>query len=201
MPVMNAQAIAQVFAGLDREIWIVTAANGGRRGGLAATFVSQASIAPEAPRVLVGLAHGHHTTGLVSASGALAMHLIDETQLDWVWRFGTQSGRETDKLDGCELRQGETGSPLLIDALAWLDCRVETEMDTGDRVIFLAEVIDGGWRQAEDGAKSLGAKPLTVDRMLALAPEENRRQLKEQTARDAQRDVEAIRAWRGRKRT
>ncbi len=56
---------AALFARTDRELWLLTAAAGGRRGGLIATFVSQASIVPDLPRVVVGLAKQHHTWQLV----------------------------------------------------------------------------------------------------------------------------------------
>ena len=65
------------------------------------------------------------------------MHLIDETQLDWVWRFGLQSGSDVDKLAGLQSHTGATGSPLLPEALAWFDCRVESRLDSGDRTVYL----------------------------------------------------------------
>ena len=126
---MSAEA---VFALLDRELWLVTAAAGGRRGGLIATFVSQASLPAGLPRVLVGLARQHHTWGLVEASKAFALHLLTEEHLDWVWRFGLRSGRDGDKLDGLAVRAGTSGSPLLTDAPGWLDCRVEARLETGE---------------------------------------------------------------------
>ena len=66
---MDLTAASTLFAWLGRELWLVTAQAGGRRGGLIATFVNQASIVPEMPRVLVGLARQHHTWELVEASG------------------------------------------------------------------------------------------------------------------------------------
>src|SRR6516225_194631 len=95
---------ASLFARTDRELWLLTAAAGGRRGGLIATFVSQASIVPDLPRVVVGIAKQHHTWGLIEASGAFALHLLSADELDWVWRFGLQSGRDSDKLDGLATR-------------------------------------------------------------------------------------------------
>src|SRR5438045_1414450 len=95
---MDPGAIAGLFAALDREVWLVTAAAGGRRGGLIATFVNQASIVPDLPRVVIGLARQHHTWELVEASGAFALHLLGEEHLDLVWRFGLPSGRIVDKL-------------------------------------------------------------------------------------------------------
>jgi flavin reductase (DIM6/NTAB) family NADH-FMN oxidoreductase RutF len=185
---MDADASAALFAELDRELWLLTAAAGGRRGGLIATFVSQASLVPELPRVLVGLAKQHHTWGLVEGSGAFALHLVDEPHLDWVWRFGLHSGRDGDKLEGLATQPGATRSPLLTGAPGWLDCRVEARLDTGDRTVYLAEVVDA--RLSRPGA------PLTVKRLLQLAPPEYLRELKEQLARDSAVDAAAIRAWR-----
>src|SRR4051812_44968469 len=96
---MNTAAVGQLFARLDRELWVITAA-ASRRGGLVATFVSNASIVPELPRLLVGVAKQHHTWGLIEASGAFAAHLIGEQHVGWVERFGLHTGRDRDKLDG-----------------------------------------------------------------------------------------------------
>jgi flavin reductase (DIM6/NTAB) family NADH-FMN oxidoreductase RutF len=179
---------ATLFAQLDRELWLLTAAAGGGRGGLIATFVSQASLVPELPRVLVGLAKQHHTWGLVEASAAFALHLLDEQHMEWVWRFGLRSGRDGDKLHGLAVQTGVSGSPVLAEAPGWLDCRVEARLDTGDRTVYLAEVVAS--RLDRPG------RPLTVKRLLELAPAERLRELKEQVARDSAVDAAAIRAWR-----
>src|SRR4051812_23946899 len=163
---MNLEEADALFRRLDRELWLVTARAGERRGGLIATFISQASIVPGLPRIILGLAKQHHTWGLVEAGGAFALHLIGEEQLDWVWRFGLQSGREHDKLGGLETRAGASGAPILADAPGWLDCRVEARLDTGDRTVYLAEVLD---------ARSPGSRPiLTVGRLRPLIPDDRR---------------------------
>ena len=111
----------------------MTAAADVNRGGLIATFVSQASIVPELPRVVIGIARQHFTWQLIEQTGAFALHLLGDEHLPWVWRFGLRSGRQGDKLDGIASRAGKTGSPILPDALAWLEARVEGRLDTGDR--------------------------------------------------------------------
>ena len=114
------------------------AADGPRRGGLIATSLAQASIAPELPRIRISLAHRHHTCELVKASGVFAAHLLTEDRLDLVWRFALEHGHTTDKLAGLKLRTSpRTGSPLLADALGWLDCQIEVTLDAGDRLVFL----------------------------------------------------------------
>src|SRR4051812_48836551 len=118
---MDVTAATTLFARLDPEVWLVTAQapGGGPRGGLIATHVAPASIAAELPRVAVGLAKQHHTWGLVEASGAFALHLLGADDLDLVWRFGLDSGRDLDKFAGLEPppRRGATGSPLLAGAV------------------------------------------------------------------------------------
>ena len=185
---MDTEAIARVFASLDSTIWLVTACAGSRRGGLIATFVNQASIVASMPRVVIGLAKQHHTWELVHANSAFGLHLLGENQIDWVWRFGLRSGRTEDKLAGLRL-EARGNSPLLADALAWFDCRVEASLDTGDRTLFLGEVSD--YRLLSP------APPLTMKRLLELASPEKLQQLKESLHRDAAVDAVAIRAWRG----
>jgi flavin reductase (DIM6/NTAB) family NADH-FMN oxidoreductase RutF len=185
---MDTRAVSDLFRRLDRELWVVTARAGDRRGGLIATFVSQASIVPSLPRMIVGLAKSHQTWALVEASGAFALHLIGDEHLDWVWRFGLRSGRDFDKLDGLATHAGASGAPILTEAIGWLDCRVEARLDTGDRTVYLAEVLD---------ARSPGSRPiLTVSRLRPLVPDDRRIELEEQMARDIGIDTEAINAWR-----
>ena len=130
---MNVAAISALFRQVDREVWLVTAQAGGRRGGLIATCVAQASIVPELPRVFVGLSRQHYTWELVETSGAFGLHLLADDQIDWVWHFGVQSGRDQDKFAGLKVQPSPAGSPILSDALGWLDCRVEAKLESGDR--------------------------------------------------------------------
>ncbi len=185
---MNVEQIAKIYGQLDPPLWLVTAAHGDRRGGFIATTVTQASIVAGMSRQLITVNKCHNTHELIEASGAFALHLIDETQLDLVWRFGLQSGRDVDKFSGLRFETGESGSPLLPEALAWFDCRVETHMDSGDRTIYLAAVIDGRLQRT--------APPLTSRRFFSIAPPDKKRIMDEQYATDSRLDALAIQQWR-----
>ena len=97
-------------------------------------------------------------------------------------------GRQSDKLEGLSTHAGMTGSPIWADALAWLEARVEGRLETGDRTLYLAEVVDGRWQRH--------APALTVKRLVQQAPPDKLQQLKEQMAYDQAVDAAAIRAWR-----
>jgi len=188
---MSLSQVSQIWTEVDPVIWLVASRSGNASGGLIATFVNQASIVPESPRMLIGLSRQHHTWGLIEASGAFALHLVDEEHLDWVWRFGLQSGRNADKLVGMNFKLGATGSPLLTEARSWLDCRVEARLNTGDRTVYLAEVVEAYHRTR--------SPILTVQRLLQLVPADKLQLLNELHERDAAVDAQAIRAWRNQK--
>jgi flavin reductase (DIM6/NTAB) family NADH-FMN oxidoreductase RutF len=184
-------AFAEIFERLDRELWLVTARAGEKSSGLIAAHVSGVSLVPTLPRVTISLAKHHYTHELIEASGAFAMHLVDETQIDWVWRFGIPTGRDVDKFEGHSVSTGVSGAPILSDALAWVDCRVEARMDTGDRTVYLAEVLE-----ARVGKRGDGRGTLTFKRLLELAPADRLRELKAAMARDIEIDRAAILEWR-----
>ena len=185
---MDIIQIRRIYGQLNTPVWLVTAAHGSSRGGMIATTVTQASIVEWMPRQIFTMNKRHNTHALIEASGAFAMHLIDESQLDLVWRFGMQSGRDIDKLSGVPFQEGETGCPLLTQALAWLECRVEARLDSGDRTIYLAEVVAGELRR--------GDQPLTNQRLFELASADKQQIMREQYDEDARLDALAIQQWR-----
>jgi flavin reductase (DIM6/NTAB) family NADH-FMN oxidoreductase RutF len=187
---VSIEAASEIFDRLDRELWVVTSRDGERTSGLVATYVANVSLVPALPRVTIAIAKHHFTHELIEASGAFCIHLVSEDQIDWVWRFGIPTGRDVDKLSELATSTAASGSPILADAMGWMDCRVESRMDTGDRTIFLGEVLDAGC-----GGQGAG-KPLTFKRLMELAPAERLQELKQMMDRDVAIDRAAILEWR-----
>lgn len=186
-PSASASAVEALFQRLDRELWLVSAASGGRLGGLIATLVSQVSIGSACPRVIVSIAKQHNTWTLIESSGVFGLHLIAEDQLELVWRFGLVSGLEIDKFEGLEVRAGSSGAPILPHVPGWLDCRVLSTLDIGDRTIFLAEVLDA----AVDASRPI----LTASKLFERASPEQLRQLEANYQNDQQIQDALALAW------
>jgi flavin reductase (DIM6/NTAB) family NADH-FMN oxidoreductase RutF len=146
--------IDAAFRLMDHEIWIITAADGDRRGGLLATWVTAASIDRQRPVLLAGIAPNHFTAELVQASRAFAAHLLRPDQVELAWNFARDSGRIRDKLAGLMVASGHTGSPILADCLASFDCRVFARYSAGDRLFFWGDVV-GALRAPLPESKSL----------------------------------------------
>jgi len=190
MTPVDPQAIDEVFQLLDRPVWIITAAAGPRRGGLVATWVSQASLDVGRSVLLAAIAPTHFTAELILESQAFAAHLLTREQIEHAWRFGLGSGRQRDKLSGIEVTTAETGSPILPDVLAWLDCRVIKHYDAGDRLLFWADVLAG--------RRTDGQPPLREHELLGLASPEQKRRLKDNLLSDIGLLRPLADAWRQR---
>ncbi len=180
--------IESVFRLVNREVWIVTAADGERRGGLVATWVSQASIDREAPTSAIALATNHFTRELVDGSGAFALHLISSEQIDLVWRFALGSGQDRDKLSGVDSTVGDTGSPILQNVLASLECRVIDRHDGGDRIYYWADVV--GSSPPRSGS------PLCEQELFEKASDEQTGALREAMLADVEIQRPLLASWR-----
>ncbi len=180
--------IDSIFRLVNREVWIVTAANGERRGGLVATWVSQASMDTESPTVLAGIAPNHFTAELIDASGSFAVHLISMQHIEAAWSFAIGSGRMRDKFEHIAAASGETGSPILRDCLAWLECRVFARLDAGDRIYYWADVVASGMPGS--------GLPLCEHELIAATNEEQRRHLIEDRQSDILLQRPQREAWR-----
>ena len=179
---------------IDREIWVVTANAGERRGGLVATWVSAASIDRERPVLMAGIAPNHYTAELIDASGAFAAHLLRADQVELAWNFAKDSGRGRDKLAGVPTKN-TPGPPLLADCLVWFDCRVFARHDAGDRLFYWADVI------AAEHAKMAGTEnatgtPLREHAFIRGLSDEQRRQLAADRDADVAVQRPLLEQWR-----
>jgi flavin reductase (DIM6/NTAB) family NADH-FMN oxidoreductase RutF len=176
------------FRRVVQTIWIVTAQDGARRGGLVATWAGRASIDAQRPVAMAAIADNHFTRQLIDGSQAFALHLISAEQAALAWRFGIGSGNAADKLEGVPHEIGESGSPILRDCLAWFDCRVFARYAAGERICFWADVLDA--------ASISDANPMTDHALFALASDEQQQQLRSGLQADVEQQAPLHQAWR-----
>jgi flavin reductase (DIM6/NTAB) family NADH-FMN oxidoreductase RutF len=185
---MEHLGIKGLFDSLDPVLWLITAQSGSRRTALIATFVSPTPINNRQPHIIAGISRHHFTHELAEASGTMALHLITEEHMEWVWRFGAQSGRFIDKLANMKMRQSKIGNPILTEAMGWLDCEIEDSLNIADRTLFVLRVREGGLNQKQ-------TKPLSLKRMKELAPPDRLRRLEEVLEHDGITSTPNVQAW------
>ena len=139
---MDAQGVAEITGLLWGPLVVLTSAWRGEANGMIAATAMRAFIIPEHPRVSVLVWKFNHTYKLIEQSRVFALNLLGAAQLDKVRAFGFNSGHERNKLADVAYATKTTGSPILPDILAYLDCKVVESMDGGDVTCYLADVVD-----------------------------------------------------------
>jgi flavin reductase (DIM6/NTAB) family NADH-FMN oxidoreductase RutF len=144
-------AVTETLAMLWSPLLAITTYHQGRSNGLVAATGVFASLVPEAPRILIELTKSSLTHDLVLASRVFALHILPATpndalttSLSLVRTLGMRSGHDGDKMAGLAARPGVTGSPILAEALTYVEARVVATLDAEELTIFLADVVDGG---------------------------------------------------------
>lgn len=118
---------------------VTTRTPDGRACGLTANTVTSLSLDPLL--VLVCVEKSADTHDCIRSAHAFAVNILNSEGERMARRFAAW---EIDrKFDGLAYHEEQTGSPVLDDALAWVDCRLHSEYDGGDHTIFVGEVLAG----------------------------------------------------------
>ncbi len=139
--------VAALFKTISSGVYVVGAAHGQQRNAFTASWVMQASFNPL--MLSLSINPGNTSYRLIKAARAFAVSVLAREQMDLARHFGTQSGREHDKLAGQAWRAGITGAPILSEALSYFDCRLCFTRRAGDHVLVVGRVIDGAIFRSE----------------------------------------------------
>src|ERR671918_545390 len=113
-------------------VTIVTGHGPDGPSGLAANSFASVSLDP--PLVLVCMANTSTTWPAIRDSGHFAVNILGEHQEDTSRRFSAKGG---DRFEGVGWAPGKTGSPVLRDAIAYVDCVLDAEYEGGDHMIVV----------------------------------------------------------------
>jgi flavin reductase (DIM6/NTAB) family NADH-FMN oxidoreductase RutF len=137
---LNSDAKKVVLRMIPYGIYILTAQD--EQGGIAAATVNWATQTAFAPPLLVvGVKADSGTYQTVKASGHFALNMLGKDQKALAFTFFRPADLSDGKISGQAYRKGETGAPILIDALGALECRISTIVEQGDHHIIVGEVV------------------------------------------------------------
>jgi flavin reductase (DIM6/NTAB) family NADH-FMN oxidoreductase RutF len=112
--------------------------------GLTASAVASVSLNPTLVLVCVDRASASH--GWIEQAGVFALSILAGGRGETLARRFSTGGLE-ERFRGTAWRTERTGSPILEDALAWLDCSVTSAVQAGDHTIFIGEVLSADARE------------------------------------------------------
>jgi flavin reductase (DIM6/NTAB) family NADH-FMN oxidoreductase RutF/rubredoxin len=135
---INYEALFKVSYGL----YIVCSGSKEKGNGYISNTVFQVTSDP--PRFATCCNKDNHTANMISDSGVFSVSVLQQDAgVRTIGTFGYKSGKDADKLNGMEVRYGETGVPIVLnDAIAYLEFKVQESIDVGTHLMFIGELIN-----------------------------------------------------------
>jgi flavin reductase (DIM6/NTAB) family NADH-FMN oxidoreductase RutF len=132
-------------------VTVVTTVHEGKLRGVTVSAFASVSLNP--PLILICIANESESKEWIAESGVFAVNILSDEQEFLAERFAARAPLVNARFDGAPYHTAITGSPILVDSLAWYDCRVEASHDGGDHTIFVGRVEAVGF-------ESEGKQPL-----------------------------------------
>lgn len=134
---INFEALFKISYGL----YIVSAGSNEYGNGFVSNTVFQVTSDP--PRFAACCNKDNHTAGLIQSGGSFSVSVLQaDAAATTIGTFGFKSGKDLNKMEGMELKYGETGVPIVLnDAIAYLECRLVDTYDVGTHLIFIGELV------------------------------------------------------------
>jgi flavin reductase (DIM6/NTAB) family NADH-FMN oxidoreductase RutF len=130
-------------------VFVLSVDANGKPSGMIASWVTQTSFHP--PLISVAIGKTRNTYTLVKQSREFVIAIANKALEPAVKIFGTKSGRNVDKFAETKIQYTNSKylkTPILTDATFNFECKVINEVETGDHVLFIGEVV-AAWRNEE----------------------------------------------------
>lgn len=120
-------------------VTVITAAPQGVPVGMAVGSFSSVSLEP--PLVAFFAGKGSSSWPKIQAAGSFCVNILAEAQEDLCRRFAS---KEENKFAGLGWTTTSSGSPLISEVLAWIDCDIDSVTEAGDHWCVMGRVRDLG---------------------------------------------------------
>ncbi|HEY9637104.1 MAG TPA: diflavin flavoprotein [Coleofasciculaceae cyanobacterium] len=132
------KALGRVSGGL----YIITAKKGDIKGAMLASWVSQASFQPLG--LTIAVAKDRAIESLMQVGDRFVLNVLEEGNYQGLMKhFLKRFPPGADRFAGVKTQPADNGSPILTDALAYMECKVGTRMELSDHWIVYATVDAG----------------------------------------------------------
>jgi flavin reductase (DIM6/NTAB) family NADH-FMN oxidoreductase RutF len=131
------KAMRQLTGGVS----VVTAGRGRDISGMTVTSVSSLSVDP--PALIVSINRESSSWPLLKRYGFFGVNILTPDQIDIAERFTGKGGlKGADRFAGAGWMTRASGVPLLVGALAAIDCEVEDIVERHSHAIVIGRVLD-----------------------------------------------------------
>lgn len=151
---MDLEAKRIALRKIPHGVYVVGVSLDGQRNAFTATWLTQVSFTP--PLVAVGIKKESHSLQMIQQGKVFSVNILGKAHKPLAEHFVKPAAVIGEKLATVPHQLGKTGTPILNDAIAYVECEVrEVANALGDHAVVIGEVVEAGVRNKEEAALSL----------------------------------------------
>lgn len=132
------KAIGRISGGL----YIITAKKGDLSSAMLASWVTQASFDP--PGITISVAKDRAIESLMQVGDTFVLNILEEGKYQPLMKhFLKRFPPGADRFEGINIQTANNSSPILTEALAYLECEVLSRMECSDHWVVYSQITTG----------------------------------------------------------
>ena len=145
---MDLQAKKVALRKIPHGVYVVGVKNGSHVNAFTGTWFTQVSFTP--PLVALGVKKASHSFEMIEQGKVFTVNLLGKDQKQLAEHFVKPATVVGEKLAEVPHHFGTTGAPILDEAIAFVECRVQEIANAqGDHAVVIGEVVEAGVRKDE----------------------------------------------------
>ena len=123
--------------------YLVTCGSAARTNIIAVSFCMPVSKSP--PMIACAIGQRSYSAELIQQTRELVINVPSQELTRHIYYCGVHSGREVDKFSetGLTPQPARHVAPAIVgECVAYMECRVDTSVETGDKLLFVGTVIE-----------------------------------------------------------
>ncbi|XP_057817731.2 uncharacterized protein LOC131030829 isoform X1 [Cryptomeria japonica] len=132
------QAVGRVVGSLS----VVSAKNGDAESAMLASWVSQATFVP--PGITLAATKDRAVESLVLPGGKFVINVLGQGKSSAIMKQLLKPYKPGEpRFSGLQTKEASNGCKILLDAISWMECTVQSRMEAGDHWVLYATIDDG----------------------------------------------------------
>jgi len=138
MPHPDPSPLSAALGRIPSALYVVSSLRAGEPVGFVGSLVQQVGFSP--PTLCLAVAKDREPLRDLRTTGRFSLSLLDASSRSRMGRFLKHHEPGVSPYAGLALGHTPAGLPYLAEGLAWFECRIVGEHESGDHVVVFAEV-------------------------------------------------------------
>jgi flavin reductase (DIM6/NTAB) family NADH-FMN oxidoreductase RutF len=140
--------LARALGRIPTGLYLLTTRDGSTPQGFVGSFLMQVGFEP--PVVCVAIKKGRPYAEQIQHNGRFGVSILDTPSQGAMKVFFKKSPDGKSPFEQLAFEDAPGGSPVLSDALAWIECRYQSVHDVGDHLVVFGVVEAGAAKRESD---------------------------------------------------